>query len=72
MANAFNENNPKIKIADISAKRGKALQDGFKLLSMGTMGFWRNFCSHGDEEQMTHQDAIAILATVSHLFHYID
>jgi uncharacterized protein (TIGR02391 family) len=72
MANAFNETAPLVKVADAATDRGKGLQMGFKFLSMGAMSFWRNLCSHGDEDQMPHQDAIAILATVSHLLHYVD
>jgi uncharacterized protein (TIGR02391 family) len=72
MANTFNENSPLVKIADVATDRGKGLQMGFKFISMGAMSFWRNLCSHGDEDQMPHQDAIAILATTSHLLHYID
>ena len=72
MANAFSETLPGVKIEDIATKRGKGLQEGFKFLSMGAMSFWRNMFSHGDEEQIPHQDAIAILATVSHLLHYIE
>jgi len=72
MATVFNEKSPYIKIADLSNKRGKALQDGFKLLTMGTMGFWRNLLSHGDEKQLPHQDAIAIIGIVSHLMNVID
>jgi len=72
MATAFSETNPLIKIADHSSRRGKGLQDGFKFLSMGAMEFWRNFCSHGDEEQLAHHHAIAMLATVSHLLHMIE
>lgn len=72
MANAFNENNPKIAVADVLTRRGRGLQEGFKLISMGGMGFWRNFCSHGDEEQMSHHDAVSIIATISHLLGYID
>jgi uncharacterized protein (TIGR02391 family) len=72
MANAFNESNPKVRVADVSTKRGRGLQEGFKFLSMGSMGFWRNYCSHGDEEQMGHHDALSVLATISHLLNYID
>jgi uncharacterized protein (TIGR02391 family) len=72
MANAFSENSPKIVVADNTTKRGLGLQEGFKFISMGSMGFWRNFCSHGDEKQMSHHDAIAIMATISHLLTYID
>jgi len=72
MATAFSETAPLIKVADTSCPRGKGLQDGFKFLSMGAMEFWRNLFSHGDEDQIGHHHAIAILATVSHLLHSID
>lgn len=72
MAAAFSEDSPKIAIGDIGTKRGKSLQEGIKFLSMGAMEFWRNFLSHGDEQQMPHIDAVAILATVSHLLYYIE
>jgi len=72
MANAFNENGPAVKIADVNSDRGKGLQMGFKFISMGAMSFWRNMCSHGDEDQMPHQDAVAVLATVSHMLYIID
>lgn len=72
MGNAFSEKNPYITIADIGTTRGLGLQDGFKFLSMGAMAFWRNYLSHGDEKQIPHQDAIAIMATVSHMLHVID
>jgi uncharacterized protein (TIGR02391 family) len=72
MANAFSETLPLVKVADVTTDRGKGLLMGFKFVSMGAMSFWRNLCSHGDEQQMPHQDAIAVLATVSHLLHSID
>jgi hypothetical protein len=72
MATAFGETAPKIAIADVATTRGKGLQGGFKFLSMGAMEFWRNFCSHGDEEQMSHHDAIAILSAVSHFLFRVD
>jgi uncharacterized protein (TIGR02391 family) len=72
MATVFNDTSPVIAVADVTTIRGKGLQDGFKFLSMGAMEFWRNFCTHGNEEQMAHQDAVAILAAVSHFLHYVD
>jgi uncharacterized protein (TIGR02391 family) len=72
MAHAFSESNPLVPVADVNQPRGKGLQEGFKFLSMGAMEFWRNFCSHGDEKQVPHQDAIAIIAVVSHLLTYVD
>jgi hypothetical protein len=65
MATVFSKATPIVKIADISSVRGKGLQDGFTFLSMGAMEFWRNFGSHGDEKQMSHRDAAAILVAVS-------
>ena len=69
----FNENTPLVKIGDVATNRGKGLQMGFKFVSMGAMSFWRSLCSrnHGDEGQ-PHQDAKAVLATVSHLLQTID
>src|SRR3989344_406122 len=72
MGTAFSEKRPFVRIVDTSTKRGIALQDGFKLLSMGVMGFWRNYLSHGDEKQIPHQHAIAILGVVSHMMSIID
>lgn len=72
MATAFSETNPAIKVADTSTVRGKSLQEGFKFLSMGAMGFWRNYCTHGDEKQMPYLDALAIIAAVSHLLGTIE
>lgn len=67
MATAFSETKPLLEVADTATPRGKGLQEGFKFLSMGAMGFWRNYCAHGDEQQMPYLDALAIIAAVSHL-----
>ncbi|OGG72849.1 TIGR02391 family protein [Candidatus Kaiserbacteria bacterium RIFCSPLOWO2_01_FULL_53_17] len=72
MGTAFSEKRSYVRITDTSHKRGAALQDGFKLLSMGVMGFWRNYLSHGDEKQIPHQDAVAILGVISHMMNVID
>lgn len=72
MARAFDEKAPPIPIADVGTVRGKSLQEGFRFISMGAMEFWRNYLSHGDEAQIAHQDATAILATVSHLLYRIE
>lgn len=72
MSKAFDENNPLIKITDVANTRGKGLQEGFKFLSMGSMGFWRNYFSHGDEDQISHIDAIALVLAVSFFMNYID
>jgi uncharacterized protein (TIGR02391 family) len=72
MGHALSETMPMVKVADVQTDRGKGLQMGFKFVSMGAMSLWRNLCSHGDEQQMPHQDAIAVLGTVSHLLHSID
>lgn len=72
MGTAFSEKKPYVQISDIGHRRGIALQDGFKLLSMGVMGFWRNYLSHGDEKQLPHQDAVAILSVISHMMNVVD
>ncbi len=72
MGKAFNEKTPFVRITHLNSKRGIALQDGFKLLSMGAMGFWRNYLSHGDEKQILHQEALAILGVISHMMNVVD
>lgn len=72
MGKAFNEDDPLIRIADVSNQRGKGLQEGFRFLSMGSMGFWRNYFSHGDEEQISHIDAISVISAISFFMYYVD
>lgn len=72
MALAFNEENPKIILADLKTKSGKNKQTGFKFISMGLMHWWRNNLSHGDEAQIFHYDALGRLIIVSNLFHELD
>ncbi len=73
MDNAFNEKAPKIKVNnDTDEKRRNGIQEGFKNISMGSMGFWRNYCSHKDEKQIPPQDALSILGTISHLIYQIN
>jgi uncharacterized protein (TIGR02391 family) len=72
MEQAFSEKGPKISISnDTDARRKEGLQTGFKDISRGAMEYWRNYSSHGDEEQMPAQDAISILGVVSHLLYVV-
>lgn len=72
MEQVFNEKNPKLEISkDLDQRRKEGLQEGFKDLSRGAMEYWRNYSSHGDEEQMPAQDAISILGIISHLLYVI-
>lgn len=72
MEQAFNEKVPNIQISnDPDTRRREGLQEGFKDLSRGVMEYWRNFSSHGDEEQIPAQDAISILGVISHLFYVV-
>lgn len=72
MEQAFNEKSPKISISnDSDVRRNEGLQTGFKDISRGAMEYWRNYASHGDEEQMPAQDAISILGVVSHLLYAV-
>lgn len=73
MAKAFDESNPKINISiDKDERRRRALQGGFKLLSMGAMEFWRNYLSHDDEKQIPAQSSMTIIAVVSHFFFLLE
>lgn len=72
MGFAFNITTPKILIADLATENGKGIQEGVMHFSMGAMRFWRNYFSHGDEEEISHFDCVTILAMVSHLMFYID
>ncbi len=72
MANAFSETNPKIKLNGLTTANEKNEQEGFKLISMGVMAWWRNTTSHGDEPQMAPQDGLSRLLTISNLLHILD
>ena len=72
MATAFNEQNPKIKLNALLTLQEINKQLGFKLTTMGIMHWWRNNLSHGDEDQLSHHDALGRLIMVSNLFHEID
>lgn len=72
MEQAFSEKAAKIEIStDPDQRRKEGLQEGFKDISRGAMEYWRNYSSHGDEEQMPAQDAIAILGVISHLLYVV-
>lgn len=72
MEQAFSEKGPKISISnDLDSRRKEGLQTGFKDISRGAMEYWRNYSSHGDEDQMPAQDAISILGVVSHLLYVV-
>lgn len=73
-AKAFDLKTPVLKLVTINwdNKRYTGLQDGFKFLNMGLMGYWKNYLSHGDEDQISHQDALSILGFVSAVLYIID
>ncbi len=72
MGKAFNETNPKIKLNDLTTKSEMNEQDGFKLIAMGIMRWWRNTLSHGDEPQLPPHEAIGRLIATSNLFRRLD
>jgi uncharacterized protein (TIGR02391 family) len=72
MAFAFDEQKPKIKLNNLSNKQEVNEQIGFKFITMGLMHWWRNNLSHGDEEQIPHQEAIGRLICISNLFSRLD
>ncbi len=72
MIQAFNENNPIILVANISTKRGKSFQEGFRYISAGIMQYWRNKFSHGNEDQISYIDGFQLIMTVNQLISEID
>lgn len=72
MIQAFNENNPIILVADISTKRGKSFQEGFRYISAGIMQYWRNKFSHGNESQISYIDGFQLIMTINQLISEID
>lgn len=72
MAHVFSEQTPKIKFNTLSTPQELSKQTGFKFLCMGIMNWWRNNLSHGDEDQISHHDALGRLILVSNLFHELD
>lgn len=69
---AFSELNPLIKLNNLTSIQGRNEQEGFKLLAMGIMQWWRNTLSHGDEPQLPHHEALGRLILISNLFHRLD
>jgi len=72
MMKAFDENNPRITIADITTKKGKALQEGYKFVAAGSMLFLRNKFSHGDEKQESYIDGFQMLLMANQLLRGIN
>jgi len=72
MARAFSLNNPIIRLSALSTESENNEQEGFMFVSMGTMQWWRNTLSHGDEEQMSHHEALGRLFLVSNLIYRLD
>lgn len=72
MIQAFNENSPIISVADITTRRGKSFQEGFRYISAGIMQYWRNKFSHGNEDQISYIDGFQLIMTVNQLISEID
>lgn len=58
MGSVFNLKNSSIKLNAQKTKSEQNEQEGFMLVSMGIMQWWRNTLSYGDEKQISHQDAL--------------
>ena len=67
MIQTLNEDSPIIPVADISTKRGKSFQEGFRYISVGIMQYWRNKFSHGNEDQILYIDGFQLILTVNQL-----
>lgn len=72
MIQAFNENATLVKIADISTKRGKSFQEGFRYISAGIMQYWRNKFSHGNADQISYVDGFQLILTVNQLMSEVE
>ncbi|MDD5361366.1 MAG: TIGR02391 family protein [Ignavibacteria bacterium] len=72
MAHVFNEQTPKIKLNKISIQQEVNKQIGYKYITMGVMQWWRNNLSHGDEEQIPHNDALGRLIQITNLVYELD
>lgn len=72
MMEAFEENNPLIKLNVGATINEKSERAGFRYMAAGIMRCWRNLVSHGNEPQMPYQDAFARLACISSMFHALD
>jgi uncharacterized protein (TIGR02391 family) len=67
MIRAFNENSPIILVADVSTRRGKSFQEGFRYISAGIMLHWRNKFSHGNEDQISYIDGFQLIMAINQL-----
>jgi uncharacterized protein (TIGR02391 family) len=72
MGSVFNERSPVIKINNQLTIKERNEQEGYKLIAMGMMRWWRNELSHGDMEQLPHQEAMGRIMLVSNMFHLLD
>ncbi len=72
METAFDLQRPIIKLNPLLTREERNEQEGFKLISMGIMAWWRNNLSHDDAPALDHRDAIGRLLLVSNLLHKLD
>lgn len=72
MAQAFALRNPVVKLNALATESERNEQEGFMLVSMGMMQWWRNTLSHGDKQQIPHHEALGRLFLVSNLLHRLD
>ena len=67
MSSAFDESSPKITIKSSVATNQASRQEGFKFITIGVMQFCRNPLSHGDEPELTHNEAFELLCLANHI-----
>jgi len=72
IGHTLNEKTPCIKLNSLTTPSDKNMQEGYKLICMGLMRWWRNTLSHGDEAQLPHHEAVGRLILVSNLFKYLE
>jgi len=72
MAKAFRDNDPPIRLADLSTDPGKDIQAGFRFLFMGAVRGIRNLDAHELFQQLDDQDVMERLSLASMLMRRLD
>lgn len=72
MGEAFSEKSPIVRLNALTSSSDMNEQEGYRLIAMGVMVWWRNTLSHGDEQTIPHHEALGRLGMISNLLHRLD